>query len=307
MPYSRESYFDPPQSYKEKWSLAPQGSVLHIDGLKTKTMFAELSSAIPLYYILMFLAIGFDIYLGFAILSKSGVNIALISVGVIADFFLAILPFLLAVKIDARNYIKTENKIFQTLLEIKTRLIDEKDNESKYKERVRDKEIALKKFRSNQRTTKILKYLFIAIILAIAAFKIYTFYSVLPPGFSLFSVANGKIVILFSVLCAIFHIIGSEKAFAHLMFWSNKNATYEKQMELKEAGNEHIEVMEIPYLGNYKPAKYKNTEVVVDEEGNAKINYINIIWDDEIKQLAQRQGDQNARQGLTIVCKQQQL
>jgi hypothetical protein len=306
MPYSRQSYFNPSSRYLKAWALTPQGRQLGISGHKTRSMYDTLSFAIPVFYILFFAAIAFDIYLGFSILAKSGVSIGLITGSVILDIILAIAPFLFATFISSFNHTNTENKIFQSKLECMTKLKGESDKEySTRKNQIINGKLA--EYKKHKILGKIIRYITIAAIWIIAGWKIYTYYSVLPPGFSIWSLANGKIVIIFSFLCAVCHIIGSEKAVAHFAFWSIKGNEFKKHNELHNGEIPIKETLPIDYEGIFKDASHKNTSIKVDKDGNASVEYIHVIWDDEISQLMQRQGDESAKRAVAIVCKENQI
>lgn len=307
MPYSRDSYFNPSDAYKKAWTLTPQGRTLNISGHKTASMYASLSSAIPLFYILMIAAISFDIYLGYSILAKSGVNISLITGSVILDLLLAIAPFLLGTYILSFNHVNVENELFKTKLECMTKLKGESDDVF-HSRRTKIKSGRLKELKGYKTIGNVVRYISILLIFVIAGWKIYTYYSVLPPGFNIFSVANGKIVLIFSFLCAICHIIGSEKAFAHLLFFFLKKKEFKEHNDENDGERPPIEEpLPIRFEGDYKAAKFQNTELKVDENGNATIEYIHIIWDDEIKSIMDIQGDETAKRGVAIVCKQNQI
>jgi len=241
MPYSRNTYFNPSYRYRNAWSLTPQGRTLSVSGYNTSSMFDTLSSSIPIFYVLMFLAIAFDMYLGFSVLAKSGVNIMLIVGAILFDFFFAVAPVLAIA------------------------------------------------------------------IFAIAGWKIYTYYSVLPPGFSIFSMVNGKIVIIFSFLCAVFHLIGSEKALAHFNFWLINKKEYNNYVRRTDVKKPEKSYLPLDFVGDFKSGVSGNTEIVVNDQGIASIGYIHIIWDDEIKDLIGLQTDQNAMRAIAIKCKENQL
>lgn len=309
MPYPRESYFKP-DACKKAWSLTPQSTRISLNGHSTRSMYDTLSFAIPIFYILFFAAIAFDIYLGFSILAKSGVSIGLITGSVIVDIILAIAPFLFATFISSLNHTATENRIFQSKLECMTKLKNESDVDfdQRRNQIINGK---LSKYKKNKRLGKIIKYLTIAAIWVIAGWKIYTYYSVLPPGFSIWGLANGKIVIIFSFLCAVCHIIGSEKAIAHFAFWSIKRKEFKQYNDLnngaKPSKDQLPDPLPIDYEGSYKEVSSGNTKLILDEQGNPSIEYVHIIWDDEISQIIQRQGDDSAKRGVAIVCKENQL
>lgn len=302
MPYLRSSYFNPSDKYKNAWSLTPQGRSLSLDGFKTRSMYASLSSSIPVFYVLMFLAIAFDIYLGFSVLAKSGVNIMLIVGAILFDFFFAVLPVLLAsVNIDSFKHAYVDNMIFKSELQCMT-----KRREDDGKSHVGSIQLELDRYKRKKFLSKLTGLILASLIFAIAGWKIFTYYSVLPPGMNIFSMVNGKIVIIFSFLCAVFHLIGSEKAIAHFFFWMYKSE-YKNFLRRRQTERPEKEVLPIDYEGKYKPASFGNTEVVVKEDGSAFIEYIHIIWDDEIKELISRQTDDSAKRGIAITCKESQL
>ncbi len=305
MPYKRETYFQPSDPFKKAWTLTPQNRVLRLSGHKARSMYATLSSAIPIYYVLAFLAISFDIYLGFSILAKSGVSIGLIVGSVLLDLLLAVTPFLLGLK-DKFNFVYIENKLFKASLECKTRKINEDEDE--YKTRINNTvQGDISQLKKDRLIAKIVKYVTYFLIFSIAFWKIFTYISILPPGFSIFSVVNGKIVIIFSILCAIFHIIGTEKAFAHLRFWKIKNSELKQFREFMSNEKPESLTIDIEFVGKYKPAKFVNTKLKVREDGSAYIEYLDPIWDDEIFTLMNKQGDENAKRGVVITCKQTQI
>ena len=306
MPYPRETYFEPIAPYKKSWALAPQNRFLEVSGHKTRSMYDYMSSSIPFFYILMLSAIFLDIYLGFAILNKSGVNIILIALSVVADFFLAILPGVLAGYIDSLNPINLKNKLFKNNLECMT----EKRNETQEEHEIRINSIKygdIKKVKFNLKKYKVLEYITIILIICIATWKIYTYYAVLPPSMSIFSVTNGKIVILCSILCAVFHIIGSEKAFTHLTFFLKKEKLFNAFNEHNQGKRPEPIKQEIDYKGTYRAAKHENTELVVPDEGDPYLLYHHIIWDDEIQAIMLRQADESAKRGVVITCKDIQI
>jgi len=306
MPYPRQSYFNPSSRYRKAWALTPQGRTLTQSGHKTRSMFDTVSFAIPVFYILFFAAIGFDIYLGFSILAKSGVSIGLITGSVILDIILAIAPFLFASFKSNFNHTNVENEIFKTKLECMTKFKEETDE--KFKSRINQiKSGKLAELNKYKMLGKVIRYITILAISIIAGWKIYTYYSVLPPGFNIFDLANGKIVIIFSFLCAVCHIIGSEKAIAHFTFWTIKGREFKKYNELHNGQMPSKKVLPIDFEGTYKETSHENTALKIDEHGNAFIEYIHIIWDDEITEIIQRQGDDSAKRGVAIVCKENQI
>ncbi len=306
MPYKINTFLNPSEELRQNWSLVPQVRTLTLAGHKTKSLYAALSPSIPIFYVLMFLAISFDIYLGFSILAKQGVNIGLIIGSVIADFFLAIAPFLFESNFSGKyNHIKLENQIFQKKLECMTMRNNETEEEFDGR-RSHTIEPDLKEYESNKSKGNVLRIVLIFLIFAIAGWKIYTFYKVLPPGISIFSVINGKIVIIFSLLCAIFHIIGSEKAFAHFMFWRRKRSEVKRHRETHDGKRPKPKPSPINYVGKYENAEAGNTSVI-NKDGKVYLEYIYIIKDDEIYSLINDQTDDDAKRGIAIQCKQIQF
>ncbi len=302
MPYSRNTYFNPSYRYRSAWSLTSQGRTLSVSGYNTSSMFDTLSSSIPIFYVLMFLAIAFDIYLGFSVLAKSGVNIMLIVGAILFDFFFAVAPVLLAPFSKIFNPTYIENQIFKAELEM---MAKKKDNtDAFHNDRV---VLTLKSYKTKKLLSKLFSFLLAIAIFSIAGWKIFTYYSVLPPGFSLFSMVNGKIVIIFSFLCAVFHLIGSEKAQAHFNFWIIKNKEYNNYIRKTDIEKPEKSYLPLDFEGKFKKGVSGNTEIIIDEDGTASIGYVHIIWDDEIKDLIGLQTDQNAMRAIAIKCKENQL
>lgn len=302
MPYSRSSFFNPDPKYKSAWSQTPQNLKLSVSGYETSSMYSTLSSSIPIFYVLMLLAIAFDFYLGFSVLVKSGVNIMLIIGAIFFDFFFAVAPVLLAPFTDIFKHTYIENKIFKAELELMSEKKDDKG--ANHSDRVL---LELKRYKNKKLISKLISFIIALLIFTIAGWKIYTYYSVLPPSISIFSMVNGKIVIIFSFLCAVFHLIGSEKALAHFNFWRINKSQYNTYIRRKDVKEPEKQRLPLEVIGDYKPAKSGNTEVIVDEDGTSYIEYIHIIWDDEIKNLIEKQTDENAKRGISIKCKENQL
>jgi len=306
MPYRVNLYFEPSSKFKQTWSLVPQVRTLSVSGQKTSSLYSELSPLIPVFYILALLAIIFDVYLGFSILAKQGVNLGLIIGAVFFDLFFAIAPYIFESYIFKDwNHIKVENQIFKSKLECQTKRNNETDTEFEAR-RSGIIQGVLKKYESYRSNGKKLRTISTLIIFAIAGWKIYTFYNVLPPGVSIFSLVNGKIVIIFSLLCAIFHIIGSEKMIAHLSFWFIKGPELKQHQELHNGQRPVPNETEIEFIGEYKDAKSGNSRII-NKNGKAYLEYIHVIWDDEIQSLINNQTDDNARRGIAIKCKENQL
>lgn len=301
MPYSRDTFFNPNSKYRNAWSLAPQSRSIMVSGYQTRSMYDTLSSSIPIFYVLMFLAIAFDIYLGFSVLAKSGVNIMLIVGAILFDFFFAVAPILLVSFFSFFNHASLENKIFKTNLKI---ILNRKDNTTHSD----GLQLELSSYKLSKMLSKVFSFIFTILIFAIAGWKIYTYYSVLPPGFSIFSMVNGKIVIIFSFLCAVFHLIGSEKALAHFNFYLVHKKQYNSYLKFTDIKKPATKTkLPLDFKSDYKPASSGNTDIVVAENGDAFIEFIHIIWDEEINDLIQHQIDENAKRAIVIKCKENQL
>ncbi len=311
MPYDREILFNPSDKFKNAWSLAPQNQVLELDGHKTNSMYADLSAAIPIFYLLTFLAISFDIYLGFSVLAKAGVNLPVVVISVIADIFLAIIVYLFALRSKNYNHNYLNNELFKLQLERKTR----KKNESidDYRHRKSSITSQINVLKKKIKWVKFLKWFFSVVIFAIAGWKIYTYMGTLPPSLSIFSVVKGKIVIILALLTASFHVLATEKSAASLWFNHIKNKEIKKHLEETSINDSEIarhdaKHQPIDFVGKFRPSQSGNTKLIVDETGeNASLEYIYLIWDDEIKYLMDNQSDEEAKKSVVIACKQTQL
>lgn len=306
MPFPTNVYFNPSDRYRQTWSLVPQVRTISISNQKTKSLYSSLSPAIPIFYVLMIFAIAFDIYLGFSILAKQGVSIGLIIGSVIFDIVLAIMPFLIeSFLIKDWNHVKVENQIFQKELECQCKKNGE-DDEKFENRKSRIKENQLKKYYSYKSKANFVRFILIILIFSIAFWKIYTFYKVLPPGINMLSLVNGKIVIIFSLLCAVFHIIGSEKAFAHFMFWSIKGAEMHNFQKTDDGRKPSPTPIEIEYNGEFTEAKSGNTSIV-KRDNKVFLEFIYVIKDDEIDSLINSQTDMAAKMAVAIKCKENQI
>jgi hypothetical protein len=307
MPFGQNIFLNPSGRFRELWALVPQVGSLSIGAQKTKAYHSSLSSAIPIFYILMILAIAFDIYLGVFVLSKQGVSFMLIVGSVILDFVFGFAPFLIeGVFMKDLNHLKVENRIFQKELEIQCRLKGEDDKAfNGRKARILDYE--LKREYSYRRMGKIVRYILTLLIFGIAGWKIYTFSSVLPPSISIWSIVNGKIIIIFSVLTALFHLTGTERAFAHMFFWKTKNKELKDHYRFGGGDNKPTpESNEIEYEGEFVDATQGNTKIV-NKEGKVYIEFIHCIRDGEILGLMNSQTNATARKVVAIKCKENQL
>jgi len=307
MPYDRTMNFTPDNKFKFAWSLVPKNGNfrLPMEKLTAPKMYDELSSIIPLFYLLTLLAILFDIYLGVFVLSKSGVNIALIIASIVFDIFLAAFVYIFASVFERYNDVKNKNLILIKRLQIKTRERNESDNDFGIRKRKLNREI--KELKSKLFTTKILKYIAFFILAGIAYWKIYTYMSVLPPSLSIWATIRGKIVIIMAILTAVFHAIATENTTAALWFNHIKN---KKLKEFEEQGLGALESREDNAVINYE-AKFVPKELeyikLVEGENGYEIRYKNdIIWDSDILKLIQVQTDDNAKRAIAIVCKEVQ-
>lgn len=306
MHYTDNTFFNPSSRLRELWSLVPQVRTLQVGEHKSRAYHSDVSSAIPLFYILMFMAIGFDIYLGFFILSKQGVNLGLIIGSVIADLFLGFLPFMIeGYFVKDLNHTKVENAILVKELEYGCQKYDESDGEFRARQsRILNQE--LPSLYRKRRTGKIYRILIALIIFSIAAWKIYTFMSVLPPGFSIWSVVKGKIIIIFSLLTAIFHLIGTEKAVAHFFYSTTKKSNFKRHVKFDTGAQPDPESIEIEYNASFKEARKGNTSIVKDGE-RFFLRFIHLIKDGEIQALINAQTDPVARKAIAIKCKENQF
>jgi hypothetical protein len=143
--------------------------------------------------------------------------------------------------------------------------------------------------------------------MAIAAWKIYTFIKILPPNMNVFELAKGKMVIILSLLTAVFHIIATEKSLA--AWWFNVIRKKELSVNTSDTDNHIPSPLPIDYTGVYREVKDHNysTQLNVTESGDAEISYYYVIWDDEIKRMMDMQHDENAKRGIVITCKNNQI
>ncbi len=306
--YNRNLKLNPSKKLRMAWTFVPQNQRIEVSGHKTSSMYGEPSSLIPLFYLLTILAISFDIYLGFSVLLKSGVDVYLVFASVLFDIILAVMVYLTAnlFKSNTLNETYLDNLIFKTKLERITRKIDESEDE--YNERKAVLSNSLKSYKASKTKLKIFKYLIAILIILIAYWKIYTYMSVLPPGMNIFTLVKGKVVIIFAILTALFHIMATEKSLASFWFGKLLKKEINKHIEENaESDNKEPKALKIDFIGKYRPAKFGNTSLEVDENGRATIYYYNIIWDDEIKFIMEQQGDENAKRGFAIKCKENQL
>lgn len=306
MPFSPNTYFNPSEKLRELWSLVPQARTLLVANKKTRPYHSGLSSAIPIFYVLMFLAILFDIYLGFFILSKQGVSMGLVVGSVIADLFLGMLPFLVeGVFLKNLNHTKIDNMIFWKGLESTCKIKGETDEEYQRRRIDIEDEILSNQF-SYRRFSKIYRFLVVLVILSIAFWKIYTFMNVLPPSISIWAVVKGKIIIIFSLLTALFHLIGTEKAVAHFFFSRNKKSELKRHRRIATGKKPEVESIQIKYEGNFVEAKKDNTSIVKKGD-NFYLEFIHVIRDGEIQSLVNAQTDPIAKKAVAVICKENQI
>ncbi len=308
MPYPTGTNFQPSSPYRLSWTLVPQTTTLKLSNHKTKSMYSSLSPAIPIFYILMFIAIGLDVYLALAILARSGVSLALVIGSIIADLFLAICPFLFeGFWVKDWNHVVVENDIFRKELECMTKKKGEDDDDFN-RRKATILTASIPQLKSYQRNGKILRWFLILCIFALAAWKIYTFNKVIPPGISIFSTVNGKIVITFSLLCAIFHILGSEKAVAHLRFYLISKPEFKKFLRTHDGAKPIYQRSTIPFVGNYLDVESQSKNVKIVNIGDLTfLDYNPVIWDNEIQEVINKTPDENAKRGIAIACKETQI
>ena len=304
MPYDRNTYFNPSTKYRIDWSLVPQILTLDVDNHKTRSYHSGLSSILPIYVIFTFIAIGLDFFLGFKFLANQGVSLVSIMLVIFFDWFLAVLPYVIEQNAPKLNHSRCENAIFLKELQCKTRKIGETDDQ--YNHRKAQLEHELKDLNSSLTRIKILKFVFYTIILGLAIWKIYSFKSVLPPSMSLFSIMNGKIVVMAALLCAILHMIASEKSLAYLKFISNKGSELANYRRTNNNTRPTPERIEIEYIGKFNNAKSGNSAIVIEND-KTFLERIHIIWDDEIVSLINAQTDLDAKKAVAIKCKENQI
>ncbi len=306
MSFQNQQFYNPSDALKELWTLVPQVTTLEVDNLKTKALFSTISSTIPIFYVLMILAISFDIYLGFFILSKQGVSMGIVVGSVIADLFLGVFPFLIeGIFFKNLNHTRIENSIFRRKLEARCKLKEETTEAFKARS-AKIKNGILKKLKRNRLKSKVYRFLIAITIFAIAFWKIYTFLSVLPPSISIWAVVKGKIIIIFSLLTALFHLIGTEKAVAHIFYFFTSKADQDRFTDINTGEIPEASQIEIEYEGKFNEAKKGNTAIIKKGE-IPYLEFIHIIRDGEIQALINAQTDPVARRVVAIKCKENQL
>lgn len=311
MPFNRNLNFKPSKEFYNRWAAAPKDLSIGIDNLEAPVLFQDLSSKIWLYYLFFFCAITLDLYVGFSILSKSGVSVFFLLVFIVGDLIAAILPGILNSNFSNS---KMKNVLMEKLLKTKIREWAESDTEfNEKRSRLRTTEI--KPTKNRLKAIKLIHITMIAIIIGIALWKIYSFYKVVPPSMSIFAMARGKMIIVASILCAVFHILGSEKAASHFLFFIRKR-------EIKDYLNDETDVQAgelskvINYQAKYVACSSSNARIEVPEvdnpidansENRPRIIYKEMIWDDEIKGLMQNQINEDAKRGILLAAKEIQL
>jgi len=306
MSFQNSQFYNPSDDLKELWTLVPQVTTLEVDNLKTKALFSTVSSTIPIFYLLMILAISFDIYLGFFILSKQGVSMGIVVGSVIADLFLGVLPFLIeGIFFKNLNHTRIENSILRRELEARSKLKEE-TKETFHARSARIRNGILKKLRGDRLKSKIYRIIIAVIIFAIAFWKIYTFLSVLPPSISIWAVVKGKIIIIISLLTALFHLIGTEKAVAHIFYFFTRKTDQNKFINLNTGEIPDASQIEIEYDGKFNEARKGNTAIVKKGE-TPYLEFIHIIRDGEIQALINSQTDTAAKRVVAIKCKENQM
>ena len=304
MPYDRNTYFNPSTKYRIDWSLVPQILTLDVDNHKTRSYHSGLSSILPIYVVFTLVAIGLDFFLGFKFLANQGVSLVSIILVIFFDWFLAVLPYIIEQNFPKLNHSRCENTIFLNELQCTTKKIGE--TEEQYSHRKAKLEHELKDLNWSVTKIKIIKFGVYGIILVLAYWKIYSFKSVLPPSISLFSIMNGKIVIMAALLCAVLHIIASEKSLAYLKFISYKGSELANYRKTNNNTRPTPERIEIEYAGKFNNAKSGNSAIVIDND-KIYLERIHIIWDDEIVTLVNAQTDLDAKKAVAIKCKENQI
>ncbi|MGB1294759.1 MAG: hypothetical protein ACPG6V_04705 [Flavobacteriales bacterium] len=307
MPYDRNTQLKPSSKMLNLWLELPKTLKLEIEELKTSARFTEIHPIIYLFIFLTSMAIFFDFYLGLTVLTKAGISISFVVLVVLADIFLAVVgifPFF--------NSSNIKHQIFKNKIEIRTRKKILKENGL---EEELDKEFESKRFpleaenrglKKKLIQKKIAKTLVISLIFGVAFWKIYQYYSILPQGLNIWAIPKGKMVIIMALLTAIFHALATETTLQYFRFISRRNKDLKLRLEeIRNNQNIHLEPnhLGVPYVGHYTAYKCKktdSTELIINENGQAQINYVNIIWDDEILELINHQQDQNAKNGIML-------
>ncbi len=256
--------------------------------------------------LLSILAICGDFYLAINILIKAGVKPAFVAIQILLDFFLAILPFLLlSLGVKFMDKVTIKNWILFYELDSKLERVDESEEnrEARYED---NKKTQLPNYRKMLTWCKVLTWIINLSIFGIAIWKILTYASSVP--FSILGAAKGKMVITVAILVAIFHVLATENALIHFMYWlKKKGAIKEAERTQDLTKNPALSKIPIPYKGDFKAAKSGYTELVVNEDKSVDIKYAYIIRDEDIYKLMSENVDSNAKRGIIAICKQRQL
>lgn len=312
---SNDLYFKPSPDYRKAWSVLPQVGLIQFD---KKTKINSYNSSldkivIGLCVFLTLVAILIDAYVNFMILIKYGIKPAVLIFLVLADTFI---PLIIYIFLEPK-IIRLNNKIFQKELETTVTQINEDDRTRT--QRIESTTEELKSFKSDRNWKYFFKLFCFAIICGIAAGKIITYASSLPPGINILSRPMGKVVFFGSIFCAFFHIFCTEKTFAYFAFLLFKQGEFKSVYQaLKNAKGLRTPEQKLEYelqIQDDKPINYEanliesragNTSVV-KENNNYYIRYIHYIRDEEIKGLINAQTDDRARKAIAIKCKEIQV
>lgn len=318
MPFPKDSndlYFKPSPDYRKAWSVLPQVGSIQFD---KKTKINSYNSSldriiIGLSVFLTLIAVVIDAYVNFMILIKYGIKPAVLISLVLADTFI---PLIIYIFLEPK-IIRLNNKIFQKELEITVSEINE--NHKNRTDRIHKTTEELKSFKNERNFKYFLKLCAFAAICVIAAGKIYTYASSLPPGINILSRPMGKVVFFGSIFCAFFHIFCTEKTFAYFAFWfkhSEFRNVYQalnnaKELRKPEEKLEYeLQIKEedkpINFEANFIESRSGNTSVI-KKDNDYYLRYIHYIRDEEIKGLIDAQTDDRARKAIAIKCKEIQV
>lgn len=307
MPYHRNTQLKPSSKMLNLWLKLPKTIKLEIEELKTSARYTDVHSIIYLFILLTTLAIVFDFYIGLTVLTKSGISFFQVIVFVVFDIFFAIVgvfPYF--------NQGELKRDVFKCKIEMRTKkktLTDTglvEDTNEKHQKKKEQLYQNISKIKSELFLKGSLKLIIHLGIFGIAFWKIYQYYTILPEGLNIWSIPKGKMVIIMSLLTAVFHVMATESTLQYFRFILRlkkvikehvHNIKYNKE---EETGSNNLKV---PYVGHYNEYKCKrtdSTELIINENGQAQINYVNIIWDDEIMELINHQQDQNAKNGIML-------
>lgn len=303
MLFKSDTYFNPSNNYRTKWSLCPQDLSLNVAGHKTRAFLSSISSFIYLFHLLSIIAIILDIYLGFKVLKKAGVGMGVITASVALDYVLAVIVYLFS--FFGVKKVQIENQLFTDSLKSMSLI----NGESTEQYNVRRSGLMDKNIKSGKTSLfwiRFLKILSIIAICGIAYWKIYTYSNTLPPGMIIWKMATGKLVLIFAILCALFHIIATENSFAHLYFKIVYSGEYNSHLKNMSMVKPTPEEREIIYIGNYNEATSGNTSIVKKSD-KVYLTFINVIRDEEILSLLNAQTDNDAKKGVAIVAKENQV